>query len=65
MITILTIIATIIIFFDFFMITPFGFSRILRCLDEGKPCYEGLFVIFSSLPLVVILEFLKFISQNS
>lgn len=57
--TILTIIAFIIIGFDFFMATPFGVFWMMSNLDEGKPCYGILITFITAIPLVLIITYLQ------
>ena len=52
--TAMTIIFTIIILFDIFMITPFGAMWIFKNLDEGKPNYGILIMFITAIPLMLI-----------
>jgi hypothetical protein len=56
--TILTIIVVLLIGYYAFMITPFGVSWIYRNLEEGKPCYNVIFMFLSAPFVVLIIEYL-------
>lgn len=52
--TVMLIIFSLIVLFDFFMATPFGAMWIFKDLDEGKPCYGILIMFATAIPLMVI-----------
>jgi len=56
---ILTIIALIIILFDFFMVTPWGCFWVMKCYDDDKPIYGIIIMLVTLIPLSIILEILK------
>lgn len=56
---ILTIIALIIILFDFFMATPWGFFWDMENNEKHKPNYGIIIMFITLIPLSIILEILK------
>lgn len=52
--TAMTIIFTVIILFDIFMVTPFGAMWIFKNRDEEKPCYGVLIVFGTIIPAMII-----------
>lgn len=52
--TAMTIIFTVIVLFDIFMVTPFGAMWTLKNRDEGKPCYGILIVFVTIIPVMII-----------
>ena len=50
----MTIIFTVIVLFDIFMVTPFGAMWTFKNMDEGKPCYGTLIMFVTIVPLMFI-----------
>ena len=59
--TAMTIIFTVIVLFDIFMITPFGAMWMFKNMDEGKPCYGVLIMFITAIPLMFIGGYLGII----
>jgi len=59
--TAMTIIFTVIVLFDLFMVTPFGAMWTFKNMDEGKPCYGALIALGTIIPAMIIGYYLGII----